>query len=485
MARGTALNRPRKAGARVRYFPIFVDLDRQPVLVVGGGEQAAQKLRLLGKTTARIRLVADELNAELAQAVAEGKAAWLAPAFHPDQLDGCRLAYAATDDLAEAARVAFAARARGIPVNAIDRPQLCSFITPAIVDRDPIVVAIGSEGTAPVLVGRIRAMLEARLPQNLGRLAEYAQSLRRRIAAAFGDGRARRAFWERFFDGPASDAVIAGDGERAAVLVEEAIAGTAQRGSVALVGAGPGDPELLTLKAHRALQSADVLVIDRLVDPRIVDLARRDARRIHVGKTPYGSRAGGGPSTSQEAINAILVEEALAGHRVVRLKGGDPFVFGRAVEEILAVEAAGIPVEIIPGVTAALAAAANARLPITERGRRRALTILTGQTRDGPAAHDWRALAAGGQTLAVYMGVKAGPGIATNLIEAGLDPATPVTIVENASLAAEQTVTGRLDAVADLLRAARITGPAILFIGAAPLPVAASHPASIRMERAA
>jgi uroporphyrin-III C-methyltransferase / precorrin-2 dehydrogenase / sirohydrochlorin ferrochelatase len=479
MARGTALNRPRKAGARVRYFPIFVDLDRQPVLVVGGGEQAAQKLRLLGKTTARIRIVAEALCPELKEAVAEGRAAWLAPAFHPDPLDGCRLAYAATDDLAEAALVAFAARARGIPVNAIDRPQLCSFITPAIVDRDPIVVAIGSEGTAPVLVGRIRAMLEARLPQNLGRLAEYAQSLRRRIAAAFGDGRARRAFWERFFDGPASDAVIAGDGERAAVLVEEAIAGTAQRGSVALVGAGPGDPELLTLKAHRALQSADVLVIDRLVDPRIVDLARRDARRIHVGKAP------GGPATSQEAINAILIEEALAGHRVVRLKGGDPFVFGRAVEEILAVEAAGIPVEIVPGVTAALAAAANARVAITERGKRRALTILTGQTRDGPAAHDWRTLAAGGQTLAVYMGVKAGPGIARNLIEAGLDPATPVTIVENASLAAEKTVTGRLDGVAELLRDAVITGPAILFIGAAPLPVAASHPASIRMERAA
>ena len=463
----------------MRYFPIFVDLDRQPVLVVGGGEQAAQKLRLLGKTTARIRLVAEALCPELKEAVAEGRADWLASAFHPDQLDGCRLAYAATDDLAEAARVAFAARARGIPVNAIDRPQLCSFITPAIVDRDPVVIAIGSEGMAPVLVGRIRAMLEARLPQKLGRVADYAQGLRRRIAATFADGRARRAFWVRFFDGPASDAVMAGDGERAAILVEEAIATAAQRGSVVLVGAGSGDPELLTLKAHRALQSADVLVIDRLVDPRIVELARRDARRIHVGKVP------GGPSTSQEAINAILVEEALAGHRVVRLKGGDPLVFGRAVEEILAVEAAGIPVEVVPGVTAALAAAANARLPITERGRRRALTILTGQTQDGPAIHDWRAFSAGGQTLAIYMGVKAGPGIAMSLIEAGLDPATPVTIVENASLAAEKIVTGRIDEVGELLLAARITGPAILFIGAAPLPVAASHPASIAMERAA
>jgi len=463
----------------VRYFPIFVDLDRQPVLIVGGGEQAAQKLRLLAKTTAVIRLVAPELCPELAAAVAEGRANWLATDFHPDQLQGCRLVYAAVDDLAFTARIAFAARARGIPVNAIDRPQLCSFITPAIVDRDPVVVAIGSEGTAPVLVGRIRAMLEAHLPQRLGRLATYAQTLRRRIAQSIADGRARRAFWERFFDGPASEAVLADEPDRAATLVEEAIAATVQRGSVTLVGAGPGDPELLTLKAHRALQSADVLVIDRLVDPRIVELARRDARRIHVGKTP------GMPSTSQETINAILVEEALAGNRVVRLKGGDPFVFGRAVEEIEAVEAAGIAVSVVPGVTAALAAAADTRLPITERGKRRALTILTGQTRDGPAEHDWRALAQSGQTLAVYMGVRAGPAIAKQLIAAGLAPATPVTIVENASLASQKTATGRLDQLSDLLLRAGIRGPAILFIGVAPIPAASSGNASLQLERAA
>ena len=463
----------------MRYFPIFVDLDRQPVLIVGGGEQAAQKLRLLAKTTAVVRIVAPELCPELTAAVAEGRAEWLAPGFHPEQLEGCRLVYAAEDDLALAARIAFAARARGIPVNAIDRPQLCSFITPAIVDRDPVVVAIGSEGTAPVLVGRIRAMLEAHLPQQLGRLAQYAQGLRLRIARSFADGRARRAFWERFFDGQASEAVLADDPTRAAVLVDEAIAGTEQQGSVALVGAGPGDPELLTLKAHRALQSADVLVVDRLVDPRIVELARRDARRIYVGKTP------GGPSTSQETINAILVEEATAGNRVVRLKGGDPFVFGRAVEEIEAVEAAGIAVSIVPGVTSALAAAAEARLRITERGKRRALTILTGQTRDGPAEHDWRALATGGQTLAVYMGVRAGPGIARNLIEAGLDPATPVSIVENASLASQKTATGRLDQLSDLLLRAGIRGPAILFIGVAPIPAAFSSSAAHQLEKAA
>jgi uroporphyrin-III C-methyltransferase/precorrin-2 dehydrogenase/sirohydrochlorin ferrochelatase len=335
------------------------------------------------------------------------------------------------------------------------------------------------------LVGGIRAMLETQLPQGLGRLATYAQGLRRRIARSFGDSRARRAFWERFFDGPAGAAVLEGDADRAAMLVDEAIVDIDQRGSVALVGAGPGDPELLTLKAHRALQSADVLVVDRLVDSRIVELARRDARRIYVGKTPYGSRDGSRTSTSQETINAILFEEALAGNRVVRLKGGDPFVFGRAVEEIEAVEAVGIEVSIVPGVTAALAAAANSRLPITERGKRRVLTILTGQTKDGPAEHDWQALARSGQTLAVYMGGRAGPRIARNLVAAGLDPATPVSIVENASLADQKTATGRLDQLSDLLLRAGIRGPAILFIGVAPIPAAFPKSASLQLERAA
>lgn len=469
----------------MRYFPIFIDLDRQPVLIVGGGETAAQKLRLLARTRARVRLVAAELCPELAEAVAAGRAEWLAEAFQPAQLDGCRLVYAATEDPGLAARVAFAARAAGVPVNAVDRPQLCSFITPAIVDRDPVVVAIGSEGTAPVLVGRIRAMLEAALPVGLGGLARFAQGLRRRVGAAIADGGSRRRFWQRFFAGDVANRFLAGDRAGAEALVETALAQpTARRqGSVVLVGAGPGDPELLTLKAHRALQEADVLVVDRLVDPRIVELARRDARRIHVGKTP------GQPSTSQETINAILVEEARAGHRVVRLKGGDPFVFGRAVEEIQAVEAAGFAVEIIPGVTAALAAAASARLPITERGRRRALTILTGHAKDGPAEHDWRALARGGQTIAVYMGVRAGPGIAAELIAAGLDPATPVSIVENASLPTERAVTGRLDGLSDLVTDAGIKGPAMLFIGVAPLPAASSDSldlsAPIPLERAA
>ncbi len=419
--------------------------------------------------------------------MAAGSAEWHGRDFSPGQLDGCRLAYAATDDLTEAAWIAFAARARGVPVNAVDRPQFCTFITPAIVDRDPVVLAIGSEGTSPVLVGRIRARLEAELPAALGAVARFAQGMRRRVAAALPDGRRRRAFWERLFDGPIAEKLGVGDAHAATQLVDEGLAAIAGEplGHVTLVGAGPGDPELLTIKAQRALMTADVIVVDRLVDPRVLDLARRDARRIHVGKIPYAAGGEARLSTSQDAINGILVREALAGNHVVRLKGGDPFVFGRAVEEIEAVEAAGIRVTVVPGVTAALAAAANARLPITERGKRRSLTIMTGQTRDGPAEHDWAALARAGQTLAVYMGVKPGPDIARQLIEAGLDPLTPVSIVENASLAAERTVTGALRDTAELLASGGITGPAILFIGVAPLASGAAPPLSLHLERAA
>ena len=478
----------------MRYFPIFVDLGRQKVLVVGGGEQAAQKFRLLARTSARICLVAPELCPELAAAVEAGAAEWLARRFAPEQLAGCRLAYAATDDLAEDRRVALAAKAAAVPVNVVDRPQLCTFITPAIVDRDPIVVAIGSEGAAPVLVARIRAKLEAELPAALGAVARFADGLRRRIGATFADGRTRRRFWEGFFDGPIARRLLANDRVGAEALVDDAVARADAEppGSVVLVGAGPGDPDLLTLKAQQELFAADVIVVDRLVDPRIVAMARRDARRIFVGKTPYlgeggacKRKDGAAASTSQETINAILVEEALAGNRVVRLKGGDPFVFGRAVEEIEALEQAGIAVEIVPGVTAALAAAANARIPVTERGKRRSLTILTGHTKDGPAEHDWQGLARSGQTLAVYMGVKAGPKIAARLIEAGLAPDTAVSIVENASLATQKVVTGRLDRLAELQAEAGIDGPAILFIGAAPLPVAGAASLSLQLERAA
>jgi len=473
----------------MRYFPIFVDLEAASVLVVGGGETAAQKVRLLARTPARLRIIAPALCAELAEAAEAGRIEWIGEAFAPDQLEGCRLAYAASDDDALDARVAAAARARNIPVNAVDRPEHCSFITPALVDRDPVVVAIGSEGAAPVLVRRIKAMLEARLPSRLGDLARFAGHLRERVAARWRDGASRRRFWEGFFDGPVARHVLAGEEARASDLIESQLDGprravaAASPGSVTLVGAGPGDPDLLTFKAMRALQAADVIVTDRLVGPKILEAARRDAKRILVGKTP------GGASTSQDEIGRILIREAMRGQKVVRLKGGDPLVFGRAAEELKALEAAGIAVEIVPGITAALATAARHGLTLTERRERRSLTLLTGHASDGPAEHDWQALARPGQALAVYMGVGAAGRMQARLAEAGIDPATPVTVVENATLPEEKVAVGRIDALAALVRDHGIKGPAIIVIGASPMleaaPVEANPPVPLFAEEAA
>ena len=405
----------------MRYFPIFVDLDRKPILIVGGGEQAAQKEpRLLRKTTATLFVVAPALCPELQDMKAKGRLRYLDGPLRPEHLKGCALAYGCSEDGAINARLSLLARAQGVPVNIVDTPQLCTFITPALVDRDPVVIAIGSEGAAPVLVRRIRTMLEASLPARLGRLASLAQGLRRQVAVRLKPA-GRRSYWEGFFDGPAAAAALHGDEAEAERLAVESLeAGEIARvGRVSLVGAGPGDPDLLTLKAVQTLQAADVIVADRLVPAAILEKARRDARRIHVGKTP------GGPSTPQDEINAILVAEAQAGNRVVRLKGGDPFVFGRAVEEIEALHAAGIAVEVVPGVTAALGAAASARVAVTARGERRALTILTGATAEGPAEHDWQALARPGQALAVYMGVGTAALLGTSSPRARHRPAHP------------------------------------------------------------
>src|SRR4051794_14565478 len=456
----------------MRFFPVFLDLDHQPVLVVGGGEQAVQKIRLLLKTKACIRVMAPQVCAEIATLAAAGSVQLEARPLAARDLAGVRLAYVALEDAAEAARAVAMARAAGVLVNAVDRQELCDFITPAIVDRDPVVVAIGTEGAAPVLARQIKARLEALLPARLGGLARWAASLRRRAASAIARGAARRRFWDGFFDGPVARAYLADDLESAARLVEQELAGAPlDVGRVTLVGAGPGDPDLLTFKAMRALQEADVIVADRLVAPAVLDRARRDAERIMVGKAP------GRPSPSQAEINAILLREVAAGRHVVRLKGGDPFVFGRGGEELAALRAAGVPVEIVPGVTAAMGCAAAAGLALTEREERRSLTLLTGHASDGPAEHDWSALARPGQMLAIYMGVGAAGHIQARLLAAGIDPAAPVTLVENGTLPGQKVAMGSIGRLMETLIEAAIKGPAMIFVGA--------HPESAIRHRAA
>jgi uroporphyrin-III C-methyltransferase/precorrin-2 dehydrogenase/sirohydrochlorin ferrochelatase len=348
-----------------------------------------------------------------------------------------------------------------VPVNIVDAPHLSTVIVPAIVDRDPVVVAIGTEGAAPIMARDLRARIESWLPADFGRVASYAAALRPRVRDAITQPAARRQFWEGLLRGPFRDRALAADmpgaEQEAARALRDADKGSP--GSVVLVGCGPGDPDLLTLKALQALQDADVLVHDRLVNPSILDYARRDAVRIDVGKMP------GGKATPQDEINRILVREALKGQRVARLKGGDAMVFGRAAEEIAAVRAAGIEATVIPGITAAHAIAASVTLPLTLRGKVRQFSVVTGATEDGAADLDWNALAAPGQAFAIYMGVRSAASIQQNLIDAGAEPATPAVIVENGTLPQERIIETTLADLGAAVKAEAVTAPAIIFIG--------------------
>jgi uroporphyrin-III C-methyltransferase/precorrin-2 dehydrogenase/sirohydrochlorin ferrochelatase len=445
----------------MRYFPLFADLDGADVLVAGGGEQAAQKVRLLQKTAARIRVVAERLTPEIEELDRQRAITVVRRAAEPGDIAGHRVVYAATGERERDAALSEAARRQGIPINVVDAPDLSTFIMPAIVDRDPVLVAIGSEGTAPVLAREIKTKLEAWLPSNLGRLAGHARSLRNLVAASVPDPRARRRLWERLLQGPFRRAVLSGaDGEAGRILASELQGGDAPAaGRVALIGCGPGDPDLLTLKALQRLQEADVLVVDRLVNPRILDYARRDAERIFVGKAP------GTSSTTQAEINRILVREAAAGKVVARLKGGDPFIFGRAAEEMATLQAAHIAVEVVPGVTAAHACAARIGLPVTRRERVRQFSVVTGSATDGVPDLDWHALAAPDAAFAIYMGVGNAPVLRSRLLAAGASPDTPVVIVEHGTEPAERALATTLRDFADCIARCEFTGPAVIFVG--------------------
>ena len=450
-------------GLKMKYFPVYLDLENQPVLMVGDGESALQKIRLLIKTTAKIFLIGETVHPEIKSLMSRSRVTWLRRDFREDDVLGKALVYAATDDQVLNQKVAAAARKHGVPVNVVDVPELCSFITPAIVDRSPVIIAIGTEGAAPILAREIKAKLEALLPKNYGALARYAQSLRDRIAAEVQDGSFRRKIWEKLLAGRFRRQVLADDLIGAEHSFETALRayepGRAEIGSVALVGCGPGDPDLLTLKAQQLLQSADVLVFDRLVNPEILEYARRDARRIHVGKTP------GQISTSQDDINQILIDEALAGHDVVRLKGGDPFIFGRAVEELEALHSEDIPVTVVPGISAAHASAASIGLPLTMRARHRKFSVITGATVEGLADHDWNSLAREDQAFAIYMGVRMASAIQEKLLQAGSHPDTPVVIVEKATLPDQRSVVTRLEHLVQCIEGTGLHGPAIIFVG--------------------
>lgn len=434
----------------MRHFPAFLDLRGRTVLLLGSGEVAARKAEPLRRAGAIIRQ---------------------ADSFAPAMLEGVVLAVGADAPEAELQALSAAAQARGIPVNVVDRPALCSFITPAIIDRAPITVAVSTGGAAPVLARMIRQRIETLLPPAIGTLAALAERFQAAIRARLPDLAARRRFLDQALTGAPADLALAGRVEEAEAAFAAALAAsdTTPPGIVYLVGAGPGAADLLTLRALRLMGEADVIVHDRLVTAEVLDMARRDAERILVGK------AGAAHSLPQDGINALLVRLAREGKRVVRLKGGDPFVFGRGGDEVLALREAGIAHEVVPGVTAALACAASAGIPLTHRDAARTVTLATGHLREGALDLDFAALARPRQTLAIYMGLASLPLLQEGLMGAGMDPATPAAIIENGGTDRARSLLGTIGSIGALAQGWTSGAPALVMVGDA---VAFGPPAS-------
>ncbi|WP_270933529.1 siroheme synthase CysG [Falsiroseomonas oryzae] len=424
----------------MRHFPAFLDLAGRTALLVGAGETIERKAEPLRRAGAVLRQ---------------------APRFAPALLDGVAIAIGADAPEEDLRALSAEAQRRGIPVNIVDRAELCSFVMPAIVDRDPITVAISTGGAAPTLARMVRQRIEAVLPPRLGALAALAGRFQARIRRALPDVAARRRFLDAALTGRPADLALAGRDTEAEAAFAQALdaAEATPLGTVFLVGAGPGAADLLTLRALRLLGEADVIVHDRLVSDAVLDMARRDAERIFVGK------ARANHCVPQEEINALLVRLARQGRRVVRLKGGDPFVFGRGGEEAAALAEAGIPHEVVPGVTAALACAAEAGIPLTHRDAARTLTLVTGHTREGRLDLDFAALARPAQTLAVYMGLSTLPALAQGLAAEGLDPSTPAAIVESGGSEGSRCLRGTLGSVAAEGGAWSSGRPALVLVG--------------------
>ena len=441
-------------------LPVFIRMEGRRVLVAGDGEPALAKLRLVAKTPADILWLAPT-GAALPEDLADHARIdrWVR-GFEPDDLAGVALVYASMASESEDRRIAAAARAASIPVNIVDRPHLCDFTTPAIVDRDPILVAISTGGAAPAFARRLRGMIEAMVPPAMGPLLRRLRDLRGTIATLLPQSADRRRFWDRLFDAPDPAALGSLDDAALMARLEQTATETVMGGGglVQLVGAGPGDPELLTLKAQRALQQADVIVYDRLVSDAVRDFARRDAELVYAGKQR------GDHGRGQDFIHDEMIRHARAGRRVARLKSGDPFVFGRAGEEISALRAAGIEVEVIPGITAVAGCAATAQLPLTHREHASAVTLVTGHVAAGGHL-EWRALAGPDRTLAVYMGVSTAEDIAVALLSDGVSPDLPVAIVENGTRPEERRLYGRLIELPGLVAREAVQSPALILIG--------------------
>jgi uroporphyrin-III C-methyltransferase/precorrin-2 dehydrogenase/sirohydrochlorin ferrochelatase len=443
------------------FLPVFLDIRDEPCLVVGGGAVAARKCALLLRAGARVTVQAPALGSAFGADLAAARIEHRATDFRDEDVAGHVLVIAATDDAAVNRAVAAAARARHIPVNVVDRPALCSFIMPSIVERAPVVVAVSSGGASPVLARLLRARLETLIPAGYGRLAALAAAFRDRVKARFAPPE-RRRFWERVLQGPIAELVFAGRDDEARRALEATLADarlTLSGGEVALVGAGPGDPDLLTFRALRLMQQADVVVYDRLVSRPVLDLARAEAERIYAGKER--SRH----ALPQEDINHLLIRLAREGKRVVRLKGGDPFIFGRGGEEIATLAAEGIPFQVVPGITAAAGCASYAGIPLTHRDYSQSVAFVTGHLQHGSMNLNWTALAQPRQTLVIYMGLVGIDTLCRQLVAHGLPPATPAALIQQGTTPQQRVLTGNLETLPEIVHRSGVTAPTLIIVG--------------------
>ncbi|MDO9371645.1 MAG: siroheme synthase CysG [Gammaproteobacteria bacterium] len=444
------------------FFPIFLNIKGKPCLLVGGGDVAARKALQLLRAGAEVRVVAPAMGERLRALAEQHKMTQRSGRFEPADLEDCVLVIAATDDSAVNRAVHAAALQKNIPVNVVDNPALCSFIMPAIVDRSPMLIAVSSGGAAPVLTRLLRARLETLIPAAYGSLAALAARFREKVKQRFAHSEQRRRFWEDMLQGPVAERVFAGQEQAAEAALQAALENAdaaAVTGEVYLVGAGPGDPDLLTFRALRLMQQADVVLYDRLIPEAILNLVRTDAERIYVGKRRSEH------TLRQEMINRLLVQHAKAGKRVLRLKGGDPFIFGRGGEEIATLAEEGIPFQVVPGITAASGCAAYAGIPLTHRDYAQSCVFVTGQLRDGGMDLNWAGLIQPQQTIVVYMGLAGVDVLCRELIAHGLPAATPSALIERGTTPHQRVLVGTLGTLPEIIGNTEVHAPTLIIVG--------------------
>jgi uroporphyrin-III C-methyltransferase/precorrin-2 dehydrogenase/sirohydrochlorin ferrochelatase len=444
------------------YFPLFLNLKDQPCLVIGGGEVAARKIELLSRAEARITVIAEEISGSLTALAPETPLNVMKKRFAAEDLVDYRLVVSATNDRETNQWISRLAQERNILVNVVDNPDLCSFIFPAIVDRSPIIAAVSSGGASPVLARLLRAKIESIVPPSYGRLAQLAEKYRNQVKQLISQPAQRRIFWENQFQGRTAELVYSGKDEEAERHLRESLEHTGPDravGEVYLIGAGPGAPDLLTFRALRLMQQADVVVYDRLVAPEILDLARRDAERIYVGKQRDDH------VLPQESINELLADLAKAGKRVARVKGGDPFIFGRGGEEIETLMQQGIPFQVVPGITAASGCATYAGIPLTHRDHAQSCTFVTGHLKDGTVNLNWTQLAAPNQTVVIYMGLVGLEQICSSLIAHGSPQDLPIALIQQGTTDHQRVITGTLATLPDRVAHEHIKAPTLIIIG--------------------